>query len=154
MAQGCAYEEQLSMVSNLVAQACHIDSSRIKVVYQSRSGPPSVPWLEPDICDYVKELHVQGVKFLIIDPIGFVSDHMEVIYDLDTQAAELCQELGIKMKRVPCAGSQPSFIEMIRDLIIERMEGGNPQTVGALPAGQDNCSSECCPSGVSARRAL
>lgn len=153
MAQGCAYESQLEMVSNLVAQACGIDKERTKVVYQSRSGPPSVPWLEPDICDYIRELHAQGVRSLVIDPIGFVSDHMEVIYDLDTQAAEVCRELGVKMKRVPSAGCHPLFIEMIRELILERINENNPQREGTLLKAQGVCRDDCCPSGMVPRSA-
>jgi ferrochelatase len=90
-----------------------------RIVYQSRSGPPQVPWLEPDILDHIRALHEAGTRELVIVPIGFISDHMEVIYDLDTEAAALCGELGIRMVRAATVGTAPSFVRMIADLMQE-----------------------------------
>ncbi|MEQ8836644.1 MAG: ferrochelatase, partial [Lacipirellulaceae bacterium] len=98
MAENCRYEVQLKEACRLVAEMA--GHERWELVYQSRSGPPQQPWLEPDVCDRISELHEkEKLKELMILPIGFVSDHMEVLFDLDTEAAELCKELGIHMQR-------------------------------------------------------
>jgi len=146
MSTGCKYIEQLNEACQLVADKCGMHNWQL--VYQSRSGPPSIPWLEPDILEHIKTLHSQGVKELIIHPIGFVSDHMEVIYDLDHEAKALCDELGIAMHRVKTAGTTHKFIEMIRELILERIEGSQPRFVGTMGAVPDDCPPECCPLGM------
>ena len=87
--------------------------SEWKLVYQSRSGPPGQPWLEPDICDYLREIRSNAV----IAPIGFLSDHMEVLYDLDTEARAVSDELGIRMVRAGTVGTHPAIIRMIAELI-------------------------------------
>jgi ferrochelatase len=101
----------------LVAAAARLDDWML--VYQSRSGPPSQPWLEPDIADHLRALHARGVREAVIVPIGFISDHMEVLYDLDTEAAALCRDLGMDMVRAATVGTHPDFIRMIRDLLRE-----------------------------------
>jgi ferrochelatase len=118
-------------------------------VYQSRSGPPSQPWLEPDICDYLKELHEgKGAGDVIVVPIGFILDHMEIVFDLDTQAAQLCQSLGVNMIRAETVGTHPRFVRMIRELIVERMSLGAPRlALGDHGPSHDVCPPECCPSG-------
>jgi ferrochelatase len=131
MAQGCFYETQLQEAARRVAGAVGRDGAR--VVYQSRTGPPGPPWLEPDICDW---LRAERPLRVVIVPIGFLSDHMEVIYDLDTQAGQVCHELGIQMVRAGTAGDHPRFVEMIRELIVERIEKG---------PGVDLCPPDCCP---------
>ncbi|MBX9720365.1 MAG: ferrochelatase [Candidatus Obscuribacterales bacterium] len=147
MATGCQYANQLNEAAGLVAESCEMRNW--KLVFQSRSGPPSVPWLEPDILDHIKEIHSQGVRHLIIHPIGFVSDHMEVIYDLDVEAADLCKELGITMHRVPSAGTSPKFIQMIRELILERTDAKSERPyLGTMGANPDTCPPECCPLGM------
>jgi protoporphyrin/coproporphyrin ferrochelatase len=109
------YVRQLEETAKTVANTAGINNW--KLVYQSRSGPPTQPWLEPDILQHIRDIHAQGVTELVIAPIGFISDHMEVIYDLDTEAAQLCEELGIRMTRAKTAGTHPEFIRMIRDLM-------------------------------------
>jgi len=146
MAEGCPYVEQLEESSRLVMQAFPQNSSQL--VYQSRSGPPSQPWLEPDICDYLRELHAAGeYSDVVIVPIGFISDHMEVLYDLDTEARELCDELGLNMVRAPAAGTHPKFISMIRELIAERVSGAPKRALGRFGPRHDVCPEGCCPSG-------
>jgi ferrochelatase len=121
------------------------------VVYQSRSGPPSQLWLEPDICDYIGDLHEKGVRELVIQPIGFVSDHMEVIYDLDRQARSLCEELGIKMVRAKTAGTHPRFIKMVLELVEERGRGDAPAiALGVYNANPNVCPPDCCQIGSAA----
>lgn len=135
MADTCRYAEQLQQASAEVARLLKRD--RYRLVYQSRSGAPTQPWLEPDILDAIRELHQQGVRSLVIVPIGFVSDHIEILYDLDTEARALCEELGVSMARAATTGTHPYFVRMIRELILERMEGG-----GVIPG---LCTSDCCP---------
>ena len=94
---------------------------RWRLVFQSRSGPPTQPWLEPDICDYLAELKEAGTEDVVIAPIGFISDHMEVLYDLDTEARALCEKIDLNMVRAATVGTHPTFISMIRELILERM---------------------------------
>jgi ferrochelatase len=116
MAESSPYVRQLKEASQRVATACGV--SNWTLVYQSRSGPPSQPWLAPDICDYLREQHAAGVRSVVICPIGFISDHMEVLYDLDTEARALCDQLGIKMVRAGTAGSHPKIVGMLRDMVL------------------------------------
>jgi protoporphyrin/coproporphyrin ferrochelatase len=145
MAQGCDYEKQLRETSRLVAE--ELARKDWWLVYQSRSGPASQPWLEPDILDYLREIKVRGnVSDVVIAPIGFVSDHMEILFDLDTQARELCSELGLQMMRAETVGTHPRFIRMIRELICERLDETNPKlSLGALGPRPDFCAPDCCP---------
>ena len=143
MAKNCDYEKQLSETSGLVAEALGIEKWRL--VFQSRSGPPSQPWLGPDICDYLRELHAAGVTNVVVAPTGFVSDHMEIIYDLDTEAMSLSRELGMNMVRAATAGTHPLFVEMIRELIRERMDPETPRRfLGSDGPRADLCKSDCC----------
>lgn len=149
MADNCDYEKQLLEACRLVAEAS--GTTDWKLVYQSRSGPPSQPWLEPDVCDEITRMHESGeLKKLVILPIGFVSDHMEVMYDLDEEAAVLCKERGIPMARAATAGTSASFVQMIRKLVQERIdaENGNPPTdkeaLGPLGPWHDVCPTDCC----------
>ena len=144
MADGCRYGAQLTEACRLVAEQAGV--ADWKLVYQSRSGPPTQPWLEPDICDAIRERHAHGCNRLVIAPIGFISDHMEVLYDLDTEAADLCRELGVEMERAATVGTDPVFIGMIRDLIAERSGMLNERAaIGQLPANHDVCPLDCCP---------
>jgi ferrochelatase len=128
----------------LVAQEAGVTTW--KLVYQSRSGPPSQPWLEPDIGDEIRSQHANGIRSLVVAPIGFISDHMEVLYDLDTEAADLCQELGVSMARASTVGTAPEFVGMIRDLIAERAWAlADRVAIGSLPASHDVCPLDCCP---------
>ena len=143
MAKYCDYEAQLGETSRLVADAIGIEQWRL--VFQSRSGSPAQPWLGPDVCDYLRELPAAGTTDVVLAPIGFVSDHMEIIYDLDTEAMALCRELGLNMVRAATAGTHPLFIEMVRELIMERIEPQTPRRfLGTMGARNDNCHAECC----------
>src|ERR1700730_15120384 len=140
MARTSRYEEQLRESCRLVAG--QLGLSRWRLVYQSRSGPPTQPWLEPDISDYLKQLDTREV---VIAPIGFLSDHMEVIYDLDTEARQLCESLGIRMVRAATVGVHPEFVSMIRDLVLERTEGAPRLALGDHGPSHDVCPADCCP---------
>ncbi len=147
MAQACRYEDQLRESARLVADA--VGASDSSLVYQSRSGPPSVPWLEPDILDHLGNLARSGVNDVVISPIGFVSDHLEVLYDLDVEARDTARELGLNALRAPAAGTHPAFVAMIRELIEERL-GRAPAraVVGRYAASHDVCPADCCLPGT------
>jgi protoporphyrin/coproporphyrin ferrochelatase len=117
MAESSPYVQQLNDSCDLIASALRLADRAL--VYQSRSGPPQVPWLEPDIVDHVRSLHDRGTRNLVVAPIGFISDHMEVIYDLDTEAAALCEELGMRMVRAATVGTHPEFVRMVARLMDE-----------------------------------
>ncbi len=134
---------QLEEASRLVAEgAGRRDWS---LVYQSRSGPPQAPWLEPDILDHLEERAVAGVTDVAIVPIGFISDHMEVLFDLDVEAAEKAEELGINMVRAATVGTAAPFVGMIRELILERMTARpERRALGAQGPSHDVCPVDCC----------
>lgn len=143
MAGHSAYQAQLQEASRLVAEQVGI--ADYALVYQSRSGAPHIPWLEPDILDHMETLAASGVKDLIIHPIGFISDHMEVLYDLDTEAVEKARELGMVMVRSATVGTHPTFVSMVRELIIERMTAHpNRQALGVRGPNHDICPLNCC----------
>ena len=122
-------------------------------MFQSRSGPPTQPWLEPDILDALKEANKEGVKNVLVAPLGFVSDHLEVLYDLDTEARELADELGLKMVRAGTVGTHPAFVGMIRQLIAERMSDSEPKlAIGQFGPNHDVCPVDCCPAPQRAGR--
>ncbi|MFE8935865.1 ferrochelatase, partial [Streptomyces sp. NPDC007872] len=121
-----------------------------QLVYQSRSGAPHIPWLEPDICDHLQDLHTAGAPAAVMVPIGFVSDHMEVLYDLDTEATAKAAELGLPLRRSATVGSDPRFAAAVRDLLLERAatERGTRTercALGALGPSHDLCPIGCCP---------
>ena len=121
-----------------------------QLVYCSRSGPPTQPWLEPDVSDAIRELAAQGVRELVVSPIGFMSDHMEVKYDLDTEAAETAEEVGVRMVRAATAGTHPAFVRGLVDLLIERasIERGDGTTDARVdlgyPRALERCAVGCC----------
>jgi ferrochelatase len=133
MAQNSPYVRQLETASEHVAQTCGM--RHWKLVYQSRSGPPSQPWLVPDVSDYLRAQRGAGVQRVILCPIGFMSDHMEVLFDLDTQVREMCDEIGMKMVRAGTAGSHPKIVSMIRDMVV------NSETTPV----NAYCEPGCCP---------
>lgn len=145
MARTSDYEKQLRESCRLVAESLQLSPSQWRLVYQSRSGRPEDPWLEPDILDYLKELKDRGDTSVVISPVGFLSDHMEVLYDLDDAAKHTCDELGITMHRAGTPGSHPQFISMIRKLIQERLTGCDKECTGQFPANHDVCPVDCCP---------
>jgi ferrochelatase len=125
-------------------------SRRTDLVYCSRSGPPQVPWLEPDINDHLEALAAAGAPGVAVVPIGFVRDQMEVIYDLDTEAAATAEKLALPMARAATPGTDPRFVTMLRDLVIERAATERGETparpcVGRLGPGWDDCRPDCCP---------
>jgi ferrochelatase len=145
MARTSDYETQLRDASDLVMQRVGAERPW-QLVFQSRSGPSQMPWLEPDIVDHLEALRDRGVSDVIVVPIGFLSDHMEVVYDLDTEAARRAEEIGLNMVRAATAGTHPRFVAMLRELILERTEPDTPRlALGALGARSDECAAECCP---------
>jgi ferrochelatase len=143
MADSSDYNRQLLESCRLVGE--RIGRPDWRLVYQSRSGAPGQPWLEPDVNETIRGLHREGVKSLVLSPIGFVSCHMEVMYDLDTESRELCDELGIAMARAATPGSHPKFIAMIRELIAERMGLAPTRAIGNFGPNHDVCPMDCCP---------
>jgi protoporphyrin/coproporphyrin ferrochelatase len=144
MAKNCAYEAQLRETARLVADEVGIDSWA--VVYQSRSGPPQVPWLEPDVSAHLEEL--QGFENVVLAPIGFISDHMEVLYDLDVEARETAERLGLNVARAGTAGTHPAFVAGLADLIVERMTADAERpALGRLGPSHDVCAPDCCLAG-------
>ncbi len=142
MSESSPYLRQLNDACDLVARSLDRPWS---LVFQSRSGPPSQPWLEPDICDALRAWHAEGeLPDVVVAPIGFLSDHLEVLFDLDTQAAELCRELGVGFYRAGTVGVHPLFVRMIRELALEQMEGAAPRFVGTQGADPDLCGASCC----------
>jgi len=154
LADSSAYVQQHQAVAGLVAQgveqATGVAGRPRSLTYCSRSGPPSQPWLEPDIGDYLRERSTRGLAAAVAVPIGFVSDHMEVVYDLDTEAAAVAARLGLPFARAATVGIDPVFVAAIRDLVLERAareRGEQPEskalsTLGTMP---DVCRAGCCP---------
>lgn len=144
MAATCKYEAQLNEASSLVAQS--LKHKNFKLVYQSRSGPPTQPWLEPDILAHIRSLHEQGIKHVLVHPIGFISDHMEIIYDLDIEAKQLALELGMKFVRSSSSGTNPHFGKLMGELVEERLRSDQTlkRTVGENPPEPDRCAPGCC----------
>ena len=144
MAENCRYEAQLLEASRLVSEGVGV--ARWRLAYQSRSGPPQQPWLEPDVGDALRAIRQQGeVHDVLVVPIGFISDHLEVLYDLDVEAQQLADELELNMIRVATVGTHPRFVQMIRELIVERLSD-NPQrqALGPLGPSHDVCPADCC----------
>jgi ferrochelatase len=126
MAARSAYVEQLHETARLVAKA--VDVAAYEVCYQSRSGSPREPWLEPDINDVVRMIAADGHKAIVISPIGFVSDHVEVLYDLDVEARQVATELGVLVARARAANDHPGFIEALADLVLSRVRSEGVQS--------------------------
>jgi ferrochelatase len=147
MARNCDYERQLSETCRLVAEAAGIGPRPWALVYQSRSGRPEDPWLEPDILDHLRDLHRGGIADVVIHPIGFLSDHLEVLYDLDVEARLLCERLGLAMVRSRTVGDHPRFVAMLRQLIEERtgcIPESDRRAVGRYGPHPDVCPETCC----------
>jgi ferrochelatase len=144
MAATCDYVQQLQEVRNLVSKG--LGQADDALVYQSRSGPPGQPWLEPDVLDYLREVKERSLaSSVVLAPIGFISDHMEVVYDLDVEASQLCNSLRLPMVRAKTVGVHPKFVGMIGELIVERMNPGSERrALGTLGARPDICPEDCC----------
>ena len=157
---GHLYSRQVRAASDAVVEALsdggfdddldHKGSdTAVDQVWQSRSGPPQIPWLEPDICDHLQSLSAAGVRRVVVSPIGFISDHLEVVWDLDNEAAEQAEELGMDYARADTVGTDPRFISMIADLIDRYADGGGDlRALGCADNGA-TCRPNCC---VPARR--
>ncbi|GAC1479243.1 MAG: ferrochelatase [Pseudarthrobacter sp.] len=149
-AEGSAYVAQHLATAAAVIDRVKAESGLTapwSLVYQSRSGAPHVPWLEPDINDAIEELAGQGIKGIVIVPLGFVSDHMEVVWDLDTEAMETCRNLGLAATRVPTPGTHRKFVNGLVDLISERTRTNNISdrpAMTALGPWYDVCRPGCC----------
>ncbi|MEZ0066839.1 ferrochelatase [Streptacidiphilus sp. MAP12-20] len=142
--------EVARLVAEAVATATGVAERPWQLVYQSRSGAPHIPWLEPDICDHLEAERADGAAAVVMVPIGFVSDHMEVKFDLDTQAQEKADELGLPVARAATVGADPRFAAAVRELVLERAAGARGEAVtrcalGALGASHDLCPVGCCP---------
>ncbi|MDQ2725915.1 MAG: ferrochelatase [Actinomycetota bacterium] len=145
MADTSDYVAALTETAQLVAHRSGTPAPSWQLVFQSRSGPPLQPWLGPDVSNAVRALAGKA-DAVVIAPIGFVSDHMEVVHDLDTEAAEVASALGIPLRRAPTVGTSPRFVRMIRELIVERLDPGvAPLALGPLGPWGDNCPTGCCP---------
>lgn len=144
---GGAYEAQLRETMRLVLDRLGA-TQEARLVWQSRSGPPSQPWLEPDVVDVITELADAGAPGVVLVPIGFVSDHMEVLYDLDTEAAEKAEELGIPMTRAATVGTDPRFVRMIRELVAEQADPSLERpALGDIGPSHRICPVGCCQPG-------
>jgi ferrochelatase len=129
MANTSCYEQQLRETAGFAAASLGI--AEWDLVWQSRSGPPSQPWLAPDIGDHLRALHDRGIRDVVVAPAGFLSDHIEVLYDLDVEAARIALDLGMRMVRAATVGTHPEIVELVFEL-----------TTGGAPAA---CAAECCP---------
>ena len=145
MANTCDYVRQLEEVRRLVSSGLGVTNDAL--VYQSRSGAPGQPWLEPDILDYLRDVKARSLaSAVVLAPISFISDHMEVLYDLDIEAQQLCDSLGVPLARARTVGVHPKFIGLIRELVLERTtDGAERRAVGSLGPRQDVCEANCCP---------
>ncbi len=151
MANGCAYVDQLTATAQWVADANGLTDWAL--VYQSRSGPPHQPWLEPDIGDALRACAANGQSRIVVAPIGFLSDHVEVLHDLDTEARACSEELGLTMVRARAAFHHRDFVKLVGDLLLERIrQRPDRAAVGPFPALPDVCPPDCCPAAATAAR--
>ena len=144
MADRCQYVQQLEETCRLVSE--RVGLPRYRLVYQSRSGPPKQAWLEPDVCEAIERLQAdEGPCGLVIVPIGFLSDHVEVLFDLDVEARAAAERCQLPMVRAATVGPHTAFVQMIRDLFLERLEPGRPRSVaGRYGPHPDVCPVDCC----------
>jgi ferrochelatase len=144
---GRLYSSQLREAGRLVTEAVRAGAP-FELAWQSRSGPPQVPWLEPDINDRLGALAEEGVRAVVVSPVGFVSDHVEVRWDLDVEAARTAEKHGLAFARAATVGTDPRFVAMVRELITERLDPAVPRrALGPLGASWDTCPG-CCPTPV------
>ncbi len=143
MADHCDYALQIAEAARLVSTA--VGTTNYQIAYQSRSGPPQQPWLGPDVCDVLRELkNTTDTRDVVIVPIGFVSDHVEVLYDLDIEARQVAEELELDMVRAATVGGHSDFVRMIRDLIEERVLDTPKKAIGRFGPSHDVCPVDCC----------
>ena len=144
---GGRYPAQLQEAARLVAERVGGGAHPWRLVYQSRSGPPSQPWLGPDVCDYLAELAAAGAGGAVLVPVGFITDHMEVVHDLDIEAVQVAQRLGLPLARAATPGTDPRFVSMITALVTERLDGPAvpPAALGPCGPADNICPYDCCP---------
>ncbi|MEL4358425.1 MULTISPECIES: ferrochelatase [unclassified Luteococcus] len=141
-----AYTSWHREVAQRVFDAQQLGDQDFDLVYCSRSGRPGQPWVEPDVNDHLAELRARGIDRVVLAPIGFISDHMEVVYDLDTQARETCRELGIQLVRSATAGVAPAFVAALADRLLERAAQARRGSDGGRLGCDRGCGGEgCCP---------
>lgn len=144
---GGLYVAQVREASGLVTE--QVEPGRaFDVAWQSRSGPPQVPWLVPDVNDHLERLAADGVPAVVVTPIGFVSDHVEVRWDLDNEAAQTAKRLGLGYARAATVGTHPSFVAGLRELVAEHISGAAPAALGRV------CPADCCPAPRRSRSAV
>ncbi len=146
MADASPYLPQLKELARLIAAQLDLADDRWQLVYQSRSGPPQQPWLEPDVCDVIRLLGSKSdAQDIVLMPIGFVSDHVEILYDLDMEAMQVAEEVGVTLTRAATVGTHPSFVSTICKLVQERLDPQMPRaSTGVLGPAPDQCPSDCC----------
>ena len=142
---GGLYQAQHLTTARLVAEAVRGPGADFDLVWQSRSGPPQVPWLEPDINDHLQALAAAGTRSVVVTPTGFVSDHLEVLWDLDNEAADTAASLGLEYVRAATAGTHPAFVAALADLVTEKVRGQAPHYLGELGICGWECPAGCCP---------
>ncbi|MFL6162476.1 MAG: ferrochelatase [Jatrophihabitantaceae bacterium] len=142
---GGLYLRQHQATAALVAELVRGPGAEFDLVWQSRSGPPRLPWLAPDINDQLRALAATGVRSVLVAPTGFVSDHLEVLWDLDNEAAATAAELGLNFVRAATAGTHPAFVAGLADLVAEQLTGVAPKSLSALGIGGWQCPDFCCP---------
>ncbi|MHA6782677.1 ferrochelatase [Pseudonocardia saturnea] len=142
---GHRYSRQVAEAARLVAADLGVEAH--DVVWQSRSGPPRIPWLGPDVVDHIDALHAAGVPAVTIAPVGFVSDHVEVIWDLDTEARERAEELGMGFARAATAGPDPRFADMVVELVDELRHDRAPRGLGEVPRAGCGVNGALCAAG-------
>jgi len=142
---GGRYAAELREAARLIAERTRDGALPYDLVWQSRSGPPTVPWLEPDVNDHIAVLAKErAATAAVVVPVGFVSDHMEVVHDLDVEAAETAAALGLPFARAAAPGATPRFAAMIRELVAERTSGAPPLALGDFPPRPGDCPADCC----------
>jgi ferrochelatase len=144
---GHRYSRQLAEAARLVAAGVGV--ADYDVVWQSRSGPPQLPWLEPDIVDHLDAVHAKGIGAVVVCPVGFVSDHLEVVWDLDTEARERATELGMGFARAATPGSDPRFAQLVVELVLEHLSDVAPRKLSEFPVAGCTvngapCAVGCC----------
>ncbi len=148
---GGRYAAELAAASRLISERTRGGSLAHDLVFQSRSGPPGQPWLEPDVCDHIESLAKGGVPAVVVVPVGFVSDHMEVVHDLDVAASGIAASLGLPFARAKAPGSSARFAAMVLELVAERTSGAPALALGDLGPAPWPCPADCCRYGRPAR---
>jgi protoporphyrin/coproporphyrin ferrochelatase len=142
---GGLYFNEQHETARLVAAATRGPRADFDLVWQSRSGAPRVPWLEPDINDHLRALAADGTSAVVVSPTGFVSDHLEVVWDLDTVARDTATQLGLTFARAATVGTHPAFVSMVRELVEEELSGAPRRALGVLGICGLDCPRTCCP---------